>query len=201
MAKKYYAVRKGRTPGIYYTWGDCQKQILQFKGAIYKGFDDLQEANQFIHNSSDTVDLNLEQLDEDRAIAYVDGSFHQGTGQYSCGVVLFYRKKTYTISECGTDESVASMRNVAGEILGSRKAMELAIELGCKKLTIVHDYQGIASWCKGEWKTNKEGTIAYKKAYDEYKQRLEITFSKVKGHSGDKFNDQADELAKKALGL
>lgn len=31
--------------------------------------------------------------------------------------------------------------------------------------------------------------------------RLEIRFHKVKGHSGDIWNEKADQLAKKALGL
>ena len=32
-------------------------------------------------------------------------------------------------------------------------------------------------------------------------QKLHITFVKVKGHSGDTYNDLADALAKKALGI
>ena len=27
MAKKYYAVKEGITPGIYYTWDDCKKMV------------------------------------------------------------------------------------------------------------------------------------------------------------------------------
>ena len=42
---------------------------------------------------------------------------------------------------------------MAGEILGSRLAMEKAVALKQKKIYIYHDYQGIASWCLGEWKT------------------------------------------------
>ena len=60
---------------------------------------------------------------------------------------------------------------------------------------------GIAKWCTGEWKTNKDGTIAYKKFYDKIRKKVDITFEKVKGHSGDKYNDLADKLAKKACGI
>ena len=38
MAKKYYAVRQGRVPGVYTTWADCEKQVKGFGGAIYKSF-------------------------------------------------------------------------------------------------------------------------------------------------------------------
>ena len=50
-------------------------------------------------------------------------------------------------------------------------------------------------------KTNKEGTIAYKAYYDEAKEKVSVRFQKVTGHSGDKYNDYADKLAKQALGL
>ena len=30
---KYYAVKKGRTPGVYRTWEDAKKQVDGFSGA------------------------------------------------------------------------------------------------------------------------------------------------------------------------
>ena len=63
------------------------------------------------------------------------------------------------------------------------------------------DYEGIEKWCTGVWKTNKTGTIDYKKYYDSIKDKLNVKFVKVKAHSGDKYNEEADKLAKKAIGL
>lgn len=94
---------------------------------------------------------------------------------------------------------MAVMRNVAGEIMGAQLAMEEALRCGAKSLTIVHDYQGVASWCTGEWKANKEGTKAYKAYFDSLQGRILIQFQKVKGHSGDTYNDLADELAKSVI--
>ncbi|MBR1740809.1 MAG: RNase H, partial [Lachnospiraceae bacterium] len=62
-------------------------------------------------------------------------------------------------------------------------------------------YEGIAKWCNGAWKTNKEGTKAYRAFYEEMAKGMEIRFEKVRGHSGDKYNDMADHLARQALGL
>ena len=62
-------------------------------------------------------------------------------------------------------------------------------------------YQGIEKWCTGDWKTTKPGTTKYKEYYDSIKARLDVRFVKVKGHSGDKYNDRADKLAKTALGI
>ena len=50
MAKnKYYAVRKGRVPGIYRTWSECQKQVTGYPGAVFKGFVTEEEAQSFLH--------------------------------------------------------------------------------------------------------------------------------------------------------
>lgn len=33
-AVKYYAVKEGFRPGVYYNWNDCLAQITGFKGAV-----------------------------------------------------------------------------------------------------------------------------------------------------------------------
>lgn len=42
--KKYYIVKRGRTPGVYYSWPDCQQQVAGFAGAVFKGFETREEA-------------------------------------------------------------------------------------------------------------------------------------------------------------
>ncbi|KAL4070511.1 ribonuclease H-like protein [Scleroderma citrinum] len=44
----YYAVRKGRDPGIYRTWDECEAQIKAFPGAAFKKFTTETEATAFI---------------------------------------------------------------------------------------------------------------------------------------------------------
>lgn len=218
--KKYYAVKKGLTPGIYYTWEDCKKQVDGVTGAVYKGFETLMEADEFLggeisgagkkespkktKTEKNTVSQPMPELLKGQGIAYVDGSYNVSTGEYGSGAVLFYmnaegEKKEEHISKKGEDAELASMRNVAGEILGARLAMERAVSLELSSLKIYHDYQGIASWCLGQWKTNKEGTRAYKEYFDSIQDKLQIDFVKVKGHSGDTFNDLADTLAKQTV--
>ena len=51
------------------------------------------------------------------------------------------------------------------------------------------------------WKTNKDGTKAYKAFYESLAGKLKVNFHKVKGHSGDRYNDEADKLAKDQLGI
>lgn len=224
MAKKnFYVVKKGKIPGIYKTWEECKSQTDGVSGAVYRGFATREEAEAFYGGNfaagadrqvamdseepavssdspSETVPMSAGTgLSQGEALAYVDGSYNVDTGEYSCGVVFFYEGEESHISKKGEDKELAQMRNVAGEILGAEMAMAEAVRRGVKKLTIVHDYQGIASWCLGEWKTNKEGTKAYKAYYDSLQDTLKIRFQKVKGHSGDIWNDLADELAKSVI--
>lgn len=47
MAKKgfkYYVVWVGKKPGVYSTWGECQKQIMGFEGAKYMSFPNEEQA-------------------------------------------------------------------------------------------------------------------------------------------------------------
>ena len=50
FAPKFYAVKKGKVPGIYHTWGECQKQIDGYSGAVYRRFDTETAANEFLNN-------------------------------------------------------------------------------------------------------------------------------------------------------
>ncbi|GAM40703.1 hypothetical protein TCE0_039f13255 [Talaromyces pinophilus] len=47
-AVKYYAVKEGFRPGIYYNWNDCLTQVTGFKGAVFQSFPSLEEANSFL---------------------------------------------------------------------------------------------------------------------------------------------------------
>lgn len=53
MAPSYYAVAKGRKPGIYTTWDKCKEQVQQYSGSAFKKFPSLIEAEKFIKENSD----------------------------------------------------------------------------------------------------------------------------------------------------
>ena len=55
----------------------------------------------------------------------------------------------------------------------------------------------------GKWfmESNKIGTQAYQRFIEESRKSIDISFVKVLAHSGDVYNDVADALAKKAVGI
>lgn len=42
--KKYYVVWKGRDTGVFYSWDECKAQVDKFQGALYKSYEDEDEA-------------------------------------------------------------------------------------------------------------------------------------------------------------
>lgn len=200
MKKKYYAVRIGKRPGIYNSWSECEGQVKGYSGAEYKSFISLEKAKIYFKNQNENpLEKTMEDLDINEMIAYVDGSFRENIKYYGYGVVAFFKEGKETYFGKGNEEGYLEMRNVAGEIKGAMAAMDLALNKNKDVLYLHFDYMGIEKWAKGEWKTNKLGTRKYKEYYDFVKKDLNVKFIKVKAHSGDIYNDEADALAKKAL--
>ena len=200
--KKFYAVRQGRKTGMFLTWDECKKQVMGYPGAIYKSFGTEEEAKEYLGKICSSGNLLMTIINQILEIARIEsGSYHAGTKEFSYGMVVLINGKEEKFSQKMSDPELAQMRNVAGEIKGSEAAMQYALDHKIPSIIIYHDYQGIASWCNGDWKANKAGTIAYRDFYRKAKERVHIEFRKVKGHSNDKYNDMVDELAKEALGI
>ena len=239
--KFYYAVQKGRHPGVYENWSDCQREVTGAAGAVFKKFKTRAEAEAFVkgdgygtgsatgagassggtkaaparaaitpkgplfHSVSDVTQADvLQELSavETEALAYVDGSFNISTGVYGYGGVLLCRDGSIRpLQGHGRDETLRTMRNVAGEIHGSMAAIQAAVDAGIASITIFYDYMGIEMWANGQWKTNKEGTRAYKAFIEAIRPRIEIRFQKVAAHTGVRFNELVDQLAKASVGI
>lgn len=219
MKKKYYAVKNGRVPGIYETWNEAKEQVDGFSGAEYKSFSTLKEADEYMSCESalitddtemqDSESLNqevenkIEALQEDEAIAFVDGSYDVSAEISGFGAILIScggsRELNYKSFNKRLGEEFITLRNVAAELEGVKEAVKWAIASNKKKITIYYDYEGIEKWVNGEWRARKRLTSEYVKFMQEKKRLLDIDFVKVPAHSGIKLNEEADALAKSSL--
>ena len=202
MAKKVYAVRKGRTTGLFLSWDDCRAQVDGFAGAEYKSFADPAEAMAYL-GLTDEAKTGTVRFPEG-VRAYVDGSFDAAAGRFSCGVVIVEtdaegNSETTELNAAFDDAEAAQQRNIAGEIMGSKLAIDHCMANGIKAVEIYHDYEGIGAWADRRWKANNTLTQGYKDFVAEARKNMDIKFVKVKAHAGNRYNELADKLAKKAL--
>lgn len=198
--KKFYAVKKGKVEGIFETWKECEESVHEVAGAIYKSFSTYEAADAYMKD----IDLMEKYLalaeNTNTIIAYVDGSYDEISKNYSFGCVIITPKREI-IEEYGYDNNKKAIenRNIAGELKGVMFVVNWAIKKGFNKIIIRHDYNGIAFWYDGNWKANSYSALEYIKYMNKTRNKINITFEKVAGHSGDELNDRADKLAKKAL--
>jgi ribonuclease H-related protein len=124
--------------------------------------------------------------------AYVDGSFVSGKVGY--GAVIL--KDGASIQEFfGRVLEDLSTRQVAGELKATLEVMRWCEENNIAQIDIYYDYTGIEKWARGKWQAN----LPLTQHYQDYmrKTAVKVRFFKVQSHTGDHWNDVADELAKK----
>ena len=224
---KFYAVRVGVNPGIYRTWAECEPQIFGIKGAKYKSFPTEEQAVEYLNAEGGPVAVlpgeevpvpkkkktepKTEESPEEEPfyevpqgtlVAFVDGSYDAKTGRYGFGCVLLTDDgREICENGWGNHPDAVSARNVAGELRATLTALKRAEEMGYKQVRICHDYSGISAWFKGEWKASSYVAKEYVAATEAYRGVLSVTFEKIAAHTGVKYNEMADRLAKDALGI
>lgn len=213
--KKVYAVRKGKKTGLFYTWDECKAAIDGYSGAVFRGFLTEEEAKAYLEGTVEVKSKTGKMAESGEAekeseesvipesgqiIAYVDGSFEVSLGRYAYGcVILTPDGEIIRKSGSGNNPESAALRNVTGEMLGSMNAVKWCIEHGYSAVDIRYDYMGIEMWATGGWKAKNELTQKYAEYMQRNAQRIKITFRKIAAHTGNRYNEEADKLAKAAL--
>lgn len=200
MAKKYYGVRNGNQVGVFDNWADCQKQINGFSGAEYKSFPTKEQAQEFVYGVCSVVNIeNTKDMDTSDFIeVYVDGSFKEDLNSIGYGIV-FVKDDMPIFKDCGrVATSDTTERNVTGEIYATIRTIQMCIANGYKDIILCYDYKGLECWANGSWKANKPLTKRYVEYYNKYTKEmgLNIIFKHTPAHTGIKWNEEADKLAK-----
>ncbi len=213
---KYYAIHKGREIGIFKTWNECNELIQGFKGAKFKKFDNLQDAQNFVENGyiknneiyiKDKIDL-----ENDVIYVYTDGAcINNGTPSASAGIGIFF----------GDNDS----RNVSTKVNGKKqtnnvaelKAIKMVYKIlkneinDNKQIRIYSDSKYAINCCTdygkknhdSGWINNIPNRSLVKKTYELYMNLNNIKFIHIKAHTNNTDvhsygNSQADYLANNA---
>ena len=95
---------------------------------------------------------------------------------------------------------------MAGEMLGSMTAVNWAIENKYPAVEIRYDYEGVEKWVTGVWRAKTPLTSKYAAHMQEAGKKVQISFCKIAAHTGNHYNEEADQpvsytdqLAKSAL--
>ena len=226
LTMAYYAVKNGRKVGLFDTWDECRGNVIGYPNSEYKKFITKEEAEEYLGIQKSTVKaratvgfsplsdrfadsssveskmsdndwLNVGlSLTDTSCVIYVDGSFNTTNSVYGYGVVIYTNTNKYVLSGADKNADIASMRNVAGEVVGVLVALQKAIELGMKDITLYYDYEGLEKWATEQWLARTPITFLYR----EYCKAVQtsgvhISWCKVRSHSNNTGNEIVDKLA------
>lgn len=211
MKKKVYAIKQGFDfennkkveNVIVNTWAECLRYVKGVKGAKYKSFEDIDEANNFLNTGSGMLKKEEDNYPKDCLHVYVDGSYNISSMEYSYGFVAVKDNIVCHIEGGkGLNSHQNNIRQIAGELKAAVRGVTYALDAGEKRVVIFHDYEGVSHHATGFWQRREESSKEY---YEEMnalmKKGIEVIFVKVDSHTGDFFNELADEVCKEKLGI
>lgn len=132
--------------------------------------------------------------------AYTDGSYKMDSNRnygVGWGYVLLDEDDNIIHQDYGTFDEYMEQRNVSGEVYAVINLIMYCEDNGVEELEIYHDYVGIEHWVTGSWRAKNEMTKRYRDFMQD--SPIKITFSHVRGHSGNKWNEYVDTLAKRGV--
>ena len=185
--QKFYAIKSPNESKIVMTWAECEKLTHGVKGVLFKSFGSRAEAEAWISGMEAPVPEGLR--------VFVDGSFSPGFAKSGWAFVVTENDKEIARGS-GITAFDAESRNIDGEVMASYQAM-CWLDANDKCGVICHDYEGIARWAKGEWQAKSNIAKRYVAAAQPYLHR--VSFEKVEAHTGVKWNELVDKLAKDAI--
>ena len=144
------------------------------------------------------------------AIGFSCGKYNEEECCFGSGGFIKYLSYTedgvpvmnaYAISASSNDEELITMRDVAGELIGTIGIIMESVKNCYESILILYNYEGIKKWATGEWDCTKEWTKKYNNMYNEVIKGMNITFLKIDEDTKVSGFEEAERLAKMAVGL
>jgi len=150
-----------------------------------------------IHRLWDPAHISKNEIYKNKGIEIdVDGSYSGGITSYAA-VARKNGKVIHELYGIVKVSDVEGSHQVAGEIHAVIETVNWCEEKKIKSVIIYYDYLGLEMWARGKWKAKKNLTQEYSAFMKS--RSLKIKWVKIDSHTGVKWNEYADKLAKKAL--
>lgn len=225
---KFYAVKKGRHPGVYNTWDAAKKQVSGFSGAVYKSFATGAEARAFIAGSSKTgvpvhkrsQPISAEPLKPATIIAFTDGG-SRNHGNVAGGHVLTSDKAAWAYRlELPNNEVVSDSAGEWGatnnrmEIMALVKVLTYLVkrQLQHESIRVVMDSKYVldainkgwlAGWKRRNWHRSGNAELKNSELWRQLGQLLaqfnHLQFVWTKGHADNSGNVFVDQLLNQTM--
>jgi ribonuclease HI len=138
-------------------------------------------------------------------VIYTDGACSGNPGPGGWGAVLLYGEKIKEIS--GGEAETTNQRMELTAVIQALKVLKVSgwkVTVYSDSAYIVNAFaqKWIDKWLKNGWKNSKKEDVANQ---DLWKELIElgkinrVEIKKVKGHSGDRWNERCDELARNGI--
>ena len=210
--KKYYAVRKGVTPGLYRSWPETEAQVKGFAGAEYKGFvsEDAAQAwlageeEQQTGRKKNGIVLALPTAIDGEIVVYTDGGAINNPGPGGYGAVLLrgeQERELYGGYRHTTNNRMELMACIAA--LSELATCKAKISLFSDSSYVVNGItKGWArSWKRNGWVKSDGKPVVNVDLWQDLLglvEDLNVTFHWVRGHAGNPYNERCDTLATRA---
>ena len=211
--KKYYAVARGRIPGIYDAWfgpGAAEEQIRGYAGARYKGFPTKAEAQEWLRNpivpqktvgkKQTNADRDTDTVPPGTIVIYTDGGCRGNPGKGGYGVIIADGKNRMELSQgfrLTTNNRMEMMACLVGLTL-LEKSSDVVLYSDSSYVVNGIEKGWARKWRANDWMRTKEDPA---ENVDHWARLLElchkhrVRFVWVRGHAGNPENERCDELA------
>lgn len=211
MAKKFYAVKRGRKTGLYTVWAECAAQVKGFQGAVYKGFMTEEEARAWLGGADvrseqhrAAAEMAAPSAPDADYIIHTDGSCLRNPGGAGGWAAVIETAATGAVEEKsgGAPETTNNRMELTAALMALSAVPEgarVALYTDSQYLKNAFTKFWLPAWKKRGWKKADGEPVLNQDLWvqlDAAFAARQVQFHWVKGHAGNPRNERCDVLAR-----
>ena len=211
MAKKFYAVKRGRKTGLFTVWVECAAQVKGFQGAVYKGFMTEEEARAWLGGADArteqpraAAEMAAPSAPDADYIIHTDGSCLRNPGGAGGWAAVIETTATGAVEEKsgGAPETTNNRMELTAALMALSAVPEgarVALYTDSQYLKNAFTKFWLPAWKKRGWKKADGEPVLNQDLWvqlDAAFAARQVQFHWVKGHAGNPRNERCDALAR-----